>query len=291
MSKVTVIVPVCNGAPYLRTAMDALAAQTLQAWTAVCVDDGSTDGSAEILDHYAARDPRLAVVRQANAGASAARNAGLARATGEIVAFLDADDVPGPDWLARLHAGIEGVDLVWGGGIVNENGIEKIEVPHDVGASYDDDEVRQRVWTAVFGYRLGDLVGLVLPGGLWKRCRRELGGLYWRAFRRDVIGNLRFDTRLRLYEDAMFLAAYARRAKSMRVIGNTGYRYFIRETGSMLTETREQLVANKFALRDARKELDPEMTQWRGTYVLSALQVLKATRSLREMLRYLRFRS
>ncbi len=57
-----------------------------------------------------------------------------------------------------------------------------------------------------------------------------------------------------------------------------------------LRGTREQLVANKFALRDARKELDPEMTQWRGTYVLSALQVLKATRSVREMLRYLRFR-
>ena len=67
--KFSIIIPVYNVAPYLRECFDSVLAQTFTNWEAICVDDGSTDGSGEILDEYAARDGRFRVIHQKNAGA------------------------------------------------------------------------------------------------------------------------------------------------------------------------------------------------------------------------------
>lgn len=104
MTRVSVIVPVFNAAPYLRRCLDSLLAQTLKEIEIVCVDDGSNDGSEDILDACAAQDARLRVVRRPHAGAGAARNAGLDLATGEYLFFCDADDFAAPEMLERLHA-------------------------------------------------------------------------------------------------------------------------------------------------------------------------------------------
>lgn len=104
MPKVSVIIPVYNVERYLGECLDSILGQTLKDIEVLCVDDGSTDGSDAVLDGYAARDPRVRVVRQANAGAGPARNAGLAVARGEYVAFCDPDDFCRPDMLARLYA-------------------------------------------------------------------------------------------------------------------------------------------------------------------------------------------
>ena len=103
--KFSIIVPVYNVAPYLRACLDSVVAQTFADWECICVDDGSTDGSGAILDEYAKRDARFRVIHQANAGVSAARNAGIDLATGEWVTFLDADDMYAPRWL-EVAAGI-----------------------------------------------------------------------------------------------------------------------------------------------------------------------------------------
>ena len=92
MPKVSVIIPVFNVEEYLGECLDSILGQTLREIEVVCVDDGSTDGSAAILDTYAAKDGRVKVLRQPNAGAGAARNAGLAVATGEYLLFCDPDD-------------------------------------------------------------------------------------------------------------------------------------------------------------------------------------------------------
>ncbi len=275
MSVITVVIPVYNVAGYLKAALNSLIAQTIQEWTAICVDDGSTDGSGEILDTFAAQDSRFTVIHQPNRGVSAARNVGLDCATSEIVAFLDPDDLVEPEWLAKLHAGIQDVDLVWGGMIRHEKGMSLYDGPHDGGVVYRGDAVRRRVWRAVFGYRLRDLPKAILPGGLWRQCRREFGAVVCRAFRRSVVGDLRFDERLRLGEDAFFLAAFAKRAISMRVIGDTGYRYFIRAKGALMTEGQNRMVPYKFAARDIRREIDPGLTHGRGSFLLSAVEVLR----------------
>ena len=79
MSQITVIIPCYNNAAFIPRCLDSLLAQDFADWEAICVDDGSTDGSAEVLDAYAARDPRFRVIHQPNAGVSAARNAALAQ--------------------------------------------------------------------------------------------------------------------------------------------------------------------------------------------------------------------
>lgn len=92
MTKVSVILPVYNVEKYLRQCLDSVIGQTLKEIEIIAVDDGSTDDSPAILDEYAAREPRMKVIHQRNAGAGAARNAGLDAATGDYVIFLDPDD-------------------------------------------------------------------------------------------------------------------------------------------------------------------------------------------------------
>ena len=98
----SIIIPVYNVAPYLRECLDSVLAQTFTDWEAICVDDGSTDGSDTILDEYAAKDSRLRVIHQPNAGVSAARNKALDVARGAWLCFLDADDLLQEDFLVRL---------------------------------------------------------------------------------------------------------------------------------------------------------------------------------------------
>ncbi|MCD8120743.1 MAG: glycosyltransferase [Clostridiales bacterium] len=90
--KVSVIIPVYNVKDYLRQCLDSVCAQTLTDIEILCVDDGSTDGSAEIIREYAGEDSRVRVITQENAGAGAARNHGLREARGEYLSFLDSDD-------------------------------------------------------------------------------------------------------------------------------------------------------------------------------------------------------
>ena len=102
MAKVSVIIPVYNVAPYLRRNLDSVLNQTLKDIEVICVDDGSSDGSADILEEYALRDSRVKVVTQENAGAGAARNRGMAQAEGEFLSFLDSDDFFEPQMLEKM---------------------------------------------------------------------------------------------------------------------------------------------------------------------------------------------
>ena len=93
MIKISVIIPVYNAEKYMRECLDSVIGQALQDIEIICVDDGSTDSSLSVLQKYAAKDTRLKIVAQANQGAAAARNVGMAVAQGEYLAFLDSDDL------------------------------------------------------------------------------------------------------------------------------------------------------------------------------------------------------
>ncbi len=92
MTRVSVIIPVYNAAPWLGACLDSALGQTLRDIEVICVDDGSTDDSAAILAARSKADSRIKVLTQANRGLGAARNRGLEIARGEYVHFLDADD-------------------------------------------------------------------------------------------------------------------------------------------------------------------------------------------------------
>ena len=100
--KVSIIIPVYNVKEYLRRCFESILDQTFSAYEVIVVDDGSTDGGGLLCDELGARDARVRVFHQENGGLSAARNAGLARARGEYIAFLDSDDYVMPNFLERL---------------------------------------------------------------------------------------------------------------------------------------------------------------------------------------------
>lgn len=102
--EISCIVPVFNGERYIREALDSILGQTYRPLQVIVADDGSTDGTAAAVATYG---DRVCYLRQANAGAAAARNLGLGAARGEYVAFLDADDLWHPDKLARQMARFE----------------------------------------------------------------------------------------------------------------------------------------------------------------------------------------
>lgn len=94
---ISVIVPVYNVERYLGKCVDSILAQTHRNLELILVDDGSKDSSGALCDAYAAKDERVHVIHQANAGQAAARNTGIDQAHGEYVGFVDADDWIEPD--------------------------------------------------------------------------------------------------------------------------------------------------------------------------------------------------
>jgi hypothetical protein len=99
--RVSVVMAVRNGVPYLEQAVDSILAQTFTDFEFVIINDGSTDSTPEILERYQAADHRVRLYHQANMGLTASLNRGCARARGEYLARMDADDIAFPDRLAR----------------------------------------------------------------------------------------------------------------------------------------------------------------------------------------------
>lgn len=99
---VSVVIPVYNTGKYLRRCLDSVVNQTLKEIEVVCVDDGSTDSSPRILEEYAAKDSRIKVIEQVNAGAAKARDAGIQFSRGKYIGFVDADDYIDSDFYEKL---------------------------------------------------------------------------------------------------------------------------------------------------------------------------------------------
>lgn len=101
---VSIITPCYNGEKFIARTIRSVLAQTYENWEMLIVDDGSSDGSADIVRSFAQADPRIRLLRQENAGSAAARNAGIRAAEGRYLALLDADDVWEPEFLSAQLA-------------------------------------------------------------------------------------------------------------------------------------------------------------------------------------------
>ncbi|MEO6146112.1 MAG: glycosyltransferase, partial [Sulfuriferula sp.] len=104
-ARISIVMPCYDCAAHVAASIDSVLAQTWTDWELVVVDDGSTDASAALV--AAMDDPRIRLIRQANAGVSAARNRALDESSGELVAFLDADDTWAPTFLVRMLTALD----------------------------------------------------------------------------------------------------------------------------------------------------------------------------------------
>ncbi len=107
MVKISVIIPVYNEELYLEQCLDSVCNQTLREIEILCIDDGSTDASLNILEQFANKDFRIKVFRQWNQYAGTARNLGIQKAQGKYLCFLDSDDFFAPDLLEKMYQAAE----------------------------------------------------------------------------------------------------------------------------------------------------------------------------------------
>ena len=215
----SIIIPVYNVAPYLRECLDSVLAQTFTDWEAICVDDGSTDGSGEILDEYAAKDKRFRVIHQKNAGVSAARNVALDETRGEWLEFIDADDSIVPDALSRFVSVANKADVVFFGCIMTlRDGFRRAYILPDWAVSPVEESTAAQISSLAFN-ALGDVFG-------WT----------WDKFiRRDVVErfHIRFDRAISFFEDELFTLEVMNVAESFATLSDCLYRY--RQTADGLT--------------------------------------------------------
>ena len=111
---VSVLTPVYNVEKYLPQCLDSLKAQTLKNIEFICINDGSTDGSLEILESYSKNDSRFKIIDKANSGYGASMNCGLDMASGEYIGIVESDDFASPDMFEKLYkfASRHNLDLV-----------------------------------------------------------------------------------------------------------------------------------------------------------------------------------
>ena len=186
---VSVVVPCYNGAPFLRETLESALAQTHPPLEVIVVDDGSTDDSAAIAEGFG---PPVRVIRQGNQGESVARNRGVEAATGEWVAFLDADDLwePGKTSVQLAAAG--------SGDVACHTLIERFWP--------DGSVVRQAPVPAGYGYTVAELAN-------WRT--NAIQGPSSLLVRREACP--RFDAAVRYGEDTLFCLELSRRGSIARV--------------------------------------------------------------------------
>ena len=221
MPKITVIIPVYNAEQYLEECLESIVFQSFCDWECICVNDGSTDSSAAILEAYASKDRRIIVLTQNNAGPSIARSKGLECATGKYILFQDADD------FIEEHAYAQLVELM-----------EKTQV--DVlGFSYETYPDRQ---LSRFSMKCGEILS---PTALLKSTKKPQASddfsFIWRyMIRRSFLLEhpVRFDSRIRVGEDTVFMMEVFSYACSVYLTDYAPYRYRIDNRHSIMHETK-----------------------------------------------------
>lgn len=185
MCKISVIVPVYRVEQYLPQCVDSILAQTLSDIEVILVDDGSPDRCPAICDEYAARDSRVRVIHQENGGLSAARNAGIERANGEYLCFIDSDDWISPEYCKRLWEA------------VNSTGADMAACRTIRFSGLQDIPSRGFPWNE-------SIETMDFADFLWKQMNKQVEmGVWNRLYHRSVFNTLRFMPG-RLHEDIVF---------------------------------------------------------------------------------------
>lgn len=231
----SIIIPVYNVEKYIQACLDSVLGQTLSNWEAICVNDGSTDESAAILEENAAKDKRIKVINQSNSGTATARNTGLRAAQGDYIFFLDSDDWLEPESLQILANRLHGEDILCFSG--------------------------KRYFESTGDFHLAD----ILPEKTYERgmdyynenalLRRDFAFVcvVLRVYSRDFLmrNELFFDDDIS-YEDNLWVPITLYHAKTVTVIPDVLYIYRIREGSKMqevsLNRKMDMLkVANRLA--------------------------------------------
>lgn len=238
---VSIVVPVYNAERYLRQCLDSIVGQSFGDIEILCVDDGSEDGSRDILREYAARHPRLKVFCQEKAGAGAARNLGLDRATGDYLLFCDADD-----WLDR--------DMVRD--LYGEACAKAADIAVS-GVRYFDETRQVDFRERPLPRKVLDRTQPFAPADLGDRLFSSLRIQAWnKLFRREFVRaqSLRFQEQPRV-NDLAFVASAVALAERIVAVPGTHYHYRKNQGGNLSSKINEMPEMSARAWMQVRRTL------------------------------------
>ncbi len=239
---ISIVMPIYNAEPFLKQTLTCLLQQTFTDFELICVDDGSTDCTPELLRKFSSKfSHRMHIITQTNAGPGAARNAGIAKVRGKYLALLDADDIYEPNFLERTYQKItaDQSDLV----------VVRSDEYHP-----DTDQYISTPWT-INSHLLPSHIpfaGTDIPQNAFELF---VGWPWDKLFRTDFIReqHLRFQN-LRSSEDASFCFMSIILAQKISIVDNILVHH--RKTPGSVSNTREQTWSCFYdALLDLRRQL------------------------------------
>ncbi len=213
---VSVIVPVYNVKKYLKRCVDSILQQSYQTFELILVDDGSTDGSYELCDEFAATDSRIKVMHKKNTGVSAARNDGIDLSEGTYLAFIDGDDWVEVDYLKRLVKAIvdnEADEAAVGFKYVYENGNSKLSPICDSMDVLSNMEALDQAMDPVRPW-VGFAWGKLVKSSKIKK------------------NSIKYDSCISLCEDSLFNYTVLQHVNKVVKIPDILYNYYIRNTSA-----------------------------------------------------------
>jgi len=236
MSTISVIIPVYNVEKYLEKCLNSVIRQTLEDIEIICVNDGSTDNSQQILKEYAQKDERIKIVDKKNGGLSSARNAGLDAATGEYCYFLDSDDWIELNTLEKLYKIIitESVDTVVHSAINIPEDDSCIEMANDCQKWFDSFRKENGI------YDVPIEINRKIPTVAWNKL-----------YRMDIINkyHCRFPEGL-VNEDELFIWTYMIHCKNYYYLDEKLYNYLRRSDSIMGTRDNSPKVLDILGIEE-----------------------------------------
>lgn len=218
----SVVVPVYNVAPYLEQSVPSILDQTYRNIEVILVNDGSTDGSEEVCQKYAALDPRVKLSSQENRGVTAARKNGMELATGKYITFVDPDDYIDPDLFRRLMDAREDFDVVVCQWLrESEDGVRR---------AYDKMEPGAYRTAEDMDFLLDHMVNASAPGGLTNIKPGITSYLWNKLYKTEIAREVYHEIgeNIRRGEDVIFSYLYLLRCRSVLITDICGYHYRVR---------------------------------------------------------------
>lgn len=237
MLKLSIIVPVYNVENYLPRCLDSILAQTMKDFEVICVNDGSKDSSLSILQDYATKDNRIKIVDQENQGLGCARNAGIERAVGEYLGFVDSDDFIAPEMYEELikKADKNNSDIVLSNVYLYYTNSGGTSVFRD--EQFYEAMSRAEVFNAFEHPKIYQFIGV------WDR-------IYRRSF---IETNHLRNPEKRIYEDVLFTVQTLTYAKRISVV-NSPFYYYRKNTGVSIVDKEVATDSYKFDFLKNLKE-------------------------------------
>lgn len=241
---VSIIVPCYNVAAYLDQCMESLAGQSMEDIEIICVNDGSSDHTAEILREWRNRDGRVRIIDQKNSGVSAARNSGMAAAAGTYIGFVDPDDMVERNMFQRLFDAAA------------EKEADVAVCGYHEFCDCGDMDMPERGWSPSAGFFPEEKAERFRRGTPWSRC----AGTVWnKLIRRELLeeNGLRFVPGLSQGEDLYFCLMLLTFAPRLLILPDQLYHYRRERPGSSscgrdprLGDFRMELMRRHFIMKE-----------------------------------------